>query len=125
MEASGEKPPRPPALPSKTYEMETACGPIYVTIICDVSGLSLQGLKLRFGKSGGCGAAFAFGVANIISSALMAGMEPSLISKDLGGIICHLGKNTCMNAIAQAICEELGLSEYDEIAPPDQAEEWG
>jgi ribonucleoside-diphosphate reductase alpha chain len=116
------------ALPGQTYEIQTACGPIYVTITHDADGNTPQGLMLRFGKSGGCGAAFASGLASVVTSALRSGMEPSLISRDLGGIICHQGKNTCMDAIAQAFCEELGLSGYDDMTAAVvqvEEEEWG
>ncbi|QEM66726.1 TSCPD domain-containing protein [Geobacter sp. FeAm09] len=104
---------QPKALPGTTYEMPTACGPIYVTILRDADTGRLHGLKLRFGKSGGCGAAFADGMASVVSSALQAGMEPSLISRDLGGINCHLGNNTCMHAVACAFAEELGIPPED------------
>ncbi len=111
------KVPRAKPLPGVTYEMETSCGPIYITITRDVGGNTLQGLLLRFGKSGGCGAAFAYGLANVISSGLQAGMEPSLISRDLGGVVCHLGKNTCMHAIARAFAAELGIPEDENHIP--------
>lgn len=100
---------KPRTLPSTTYEMQTACGPIYVTILRDADTDRLLGLKLRFGKSGGCGAAFADGMASVVSSALQSGMEPSLVSRDLGGIVCYMGKRTCMHAVAEAFREELGI----------------
>ena len=53
-------------------------------------------------------------MAKVISYALRSGMEPLLAIKALCGIGCHLGKNTCMHAIAQAISEELGLPQGGE-----------
>ena len=119
---------RPKALPGQTYEMPTACGPIYLTITRESEGGKLQELFLRFGKSGGCASAIADGMARIISYALRSGMEPSLVIKGLGGIGCHQGKNTCMHAIAKAFSEELELVGYDEIIPANAEEdclEWG
>lgn len=108
----------PNAVPGQTYEMPTACGPIYVTITHEVGGGAFHGLILRFGKSGGCGAAFASGLASVVSSALQAGMEPSIISRDLGGIVCNYGKNTCMHAIARAFADELGIPEEEPPCEP-------
>ena len=111
------KKPRPQALPSQTYEMPTACGPIYVTITHAVThdDSQIQEVFIRYGRSGGCSSAIAGGMAKVISYALRSGMEPSLTIKGLCGIRCHLGKNTCMHAIATAIGEELGLPEEDNV----------
>lgn len=124
------KKPRPQKLPGQTYEMPTACGPIYVTITRESAGNNPQELFLRFGKSGGCASAIADGMARIVSYALRSGMEPSLVIKGLRGIGCHQGSNTCMHAIAKAFGEELGLQGYDEIIQTtaegeEECLEWG
>ena len=117
---TSKKLPRPQALPGQTYEMSTACGPIYVTITRESMEGKPQELFLRFGKSGGCASAIADGMAKVISYALRSGMEPSLVIKGLGGIGCHQGSNTCMHAIAKAFSEELELQAYEEFIPQGQ-----
>ena len=118
-----KKIPRPKTLPSETYEMDTACGPIYVTITHNKDQNRPLELFIRFGKGGGCASAIADGMARIVSYALRSGMEPSLVIKGLAGIGCHQGANTCMHAIAKAFSEELGLQEYENIIFQDQSEE--
>ena len=110
------KKPRPQALPSQTLKMPTACGPIYVTITHDDD--QIQEVFIRYGQSGGCSSAIGDGMAKVISYALRSGMEPSLAIKALAGISCHLGKNTCMHAIAMAVGEEMGLPVSEDRSTP-------
>ncbi|HOI79583.1 MAG TPA: TSCPD domain-containing protein [Petrimonas sp.] len=95
------KKPRPRSLPGVTFEMQTQCGKIYVTITRDGEGRPFE-IFARFGKAGGCGAAIFDGLTKILSYALRSGMEPDNIVKAFSGISCHLGGNTCLNAVAEA-----------------------
>ena len=106
------KQPRPKALPGTTYVMDTNlhCGKIYITITTDDTGRPLE-LFVRFGKAGHCGAAIFDGVAKIVSYALRSGMEPQEAIKAFSGIVCAYGRQTCLNAVAEALSDALGLPE--------------
>lgn len=98
---------RPQLLPSITIEKQTHCGKIYVTVTIEPTGLPFE-LFARFGKAGHCGAAVVDGVTKLTSYALRSGMEPEEAIKAMAGIGCVYGKNTCMNAMAEALQEVLG-----------------
>lgn len=100
---------RPTALPSITYQMDTNlhCGKIYITITTDADGRPLE-LFVRFGKAGHCGAAIFDGVTKIVSYALRSGMDPQDAVKAFSGIICSYGRQTCLNAVAEALVEAIG-----------------
>ena len=97
---------RPQALPGVTYEMQTNCGKIYVTITTDHAGIPFETF-VRFGKAGHCGAAIFDAMTKILSYALRSGMEPEEAVKALAGIGCSYGKKTCMNAVAEALRDVL------------------
>lgn len=101
---------RPQSLPSATFERETHCGKIYVTISTDEDGRPFE-VFVRFGKAGHCGAAIFDGLTKILSYALRSGMEPEEALKALGGIGCNHGSMTCMNAVSESLREVLGLPE--------------
>ena len=97
---------RPNALPGVTYKMDTNphCGEIFITITTDAAGQPLE-LFVRFGKAGHCGAAIFDGVTKIVSYALRSGMDPQDVVKAFSGIICSYGRQTCLNAVAEALAE--------------------
>jgi hypothetical protein len=98
---------RPPVLPGITYKMGTShCGKIYVTITEDETGRPFE-IFVRFGKAGHCGAAIFDGMTKLLSYALRSGMDPGDAVKALSGIICSYGRNTCLNAVAEALNEFL------------------
>ena len=101
--------PRPLALPSITYQMETNphCGKIYITVTTDPAGHPLE-VFVRFGKAGHCGAAIFDGVTKIVSYALRSGMDPQNAVKAFSGIICSYGRQTCLNAVAEALTDVIG-----------------
>lgn len=99
---------RPQSLPSVTFERETNCGKIYVTISTDQKGRPFE-VFVRFGKAGHCGAAVFDGLTKILSYALRSGMEPEEALKALGGIGCSYGPATCMHAVSESLREVLGL----------------
>uniref|UniRef100_C6DZC9 ribonucleoside-diphosphate reductase n=1 Tax=Geobacter sp. (strain M21) TaxID=443144 RepID=C6DZC9_GEOSM len=94
------KKPRPAALPSVTTQMRTPCGKIYVTVTVDADGLPFETF-VRFGKAGHCGAAIFDATTRLISYALRSGMDPIEAVKALGGIGCHCGTDSCMNAVSE------------------------
>ncbi len=97
------KAPRPHALAGQTIAMETHCGKIYVTINQDQATGRPVEIFCRFGKAGGCGSAVMDGMTRMISYGLRSGMEATEIINGLAGISCHLGANTCMSALAEAV----------------------
>ena len=97
---------RPKALPGITYEMQTHCGKLYVTITRVQSGEMFE-VFCRFGRAGGCGAAIFDGLTKLLSYALRSGMQPAEAVKAFEGISCNQGQKTCLNAVAEAIKEFL------------------
>jgi hypothetical protein len=110
------KKPRPAALPSVTMQMPTPCGKIYVTVTVDAHGFPFETF-VRFGKAGHCGAAIFDATTKLLSYALRSGMDPLEAVKALGGIGCHCGTDSCMNAVSLVLKEVL---EYPEGCAPLQ-----
>jgi hypothetical protein len=92
---------RPSVLPGMTFVETTHCGKIFVTITHD-HDKQPQEVFVRFGKAGGCASAIMDGVSRIVSYGLRSGLEPKDVIKGLAGIGCHHGRETCMNAVADA-----------------------
>lgn len=92
---------RPPAASSFTVMLNCQCGKIFITITV-FEGKPFE-VFIRFGKAGGCGSAMADGVAKLVSYGLRSGMCANDAVKALSGIGCHLGPNTCLNAVSSAI----------------------
>lgn len=99
---------RPTRLNGYTYQMKSGCGPLYVTINEDESGLfEIFG---TLGKAGGCAASQIEAIGRLVSLALRSGVEGKDIAKQLQGNSCYaavnIGENrimSCSDAIAQAI----------------------
>jgi ribonucleoside-diphosphate reductase alpha chain len=105
---SGRKRERPRALAGSTYQMETGCGPLYVTINRDDSGLFE--LFTTMGKAGGCAASQCEAIGRLVSLAWRSGGQARQTVKQLIGITCHkpagFGPNrvtSCADAVAKAI----------------------
>ena len=96
------KQPRPNALPGITYKMPTHCGKIYVTVTVTADGLPFE-VFVRFGKAGHCGAAIFDGMTKLVSYALRSGMDSTEVVKAFSGIVCSYGRETCLNAVADAL----------------------
>ncbi len=99
---------RPRALKGATYQMETGCGPLYVTINQDNSGLFE--LFTTMGKAGGCAASQCEAIGRLVSLAWRSGVQARQAVKQLIGITCHkpagFGQNritSCADAVAKAI----------------------
>jgi hypothetical protein len=51
------------------------------------------------------GAAIFDGITKIVSCALRSGMEPQEALKAFSGIVCSYGRQTCLNAVAEALAD--------------------
>jgi ribonucleoside-diphosphate reductase alpha chain len=109
---------RPKALKGATYQMQTGCGPLYVTINEDKDGLFE--LFTTMGKAGGCAASQAEALGRMISLNWRTGVQAKQVVKQLLGISCHIpsgfGDNrilSCSDAVAKAI--QLHLLEVGHI----------
>ncbi len=109
---------RPKALKGWTYQMQTGCGPLYVTINEDKSGLFE--LFTTMGKAGGCAASQAEAMGRLVSLAWRSGVQARQVIKQLLGISCHcpsgFGDNkvlSCADAVAKAIQAHMQAAGYD------------
>ncbi len=108
---------RPRALAGSTYQMETGCGPLYITINQDQNGLFE--LFTTMGKAGGCAASQCEAIGRLVSLAWRSGVQARQAVKQLIGITCHkpagFGNNritSCADAVAKAI--ELHMMDEEE-----------
>ena len=99
---------RPKMLRGNSTEMQTGCGPLYVTVNEDEEGLFE--LFNTMGKAGGCAASQSEAIGRLVSLAWRSGIGAVSIIKQLIGIHCHkpygLGNEailSCSDAIAKAI----------------------
>jgi ribonucleoside-diphosphate reductase alpha chain len=99
---------RPRALTGTTYQMETGCGPLYVTINEDEGGLFE--LFTTMGKAGGCAASQCEAIGRLVSLAWRSGVQARQAVKQLVGISCHKPAGfgakritSCADAVAKAI----------------------
>ncbi len=99
---------RPKVLKGWTYQMQTGCGPLYVTVNEDNTGLFE--LFTTMGKAGGCAASQSEAIGRMVSLAWRSGLQARQVIKQLQGISCHspsgFGENkilSCADAVAKAI----------------------
>jgi ribonucleoside-diphosphate reductase alpha chain len=107
---------RPKALRGSTYQMDTGCGPLYVTINEDDEGIFE--LFTTMGKAGGCASSQCEALGRMVSLAWRSGVEAAPVIKQLVGISCHQPAGfgvekvlSCSDAVAKAIerhCGEAG-----------------
>jgi len=107
-EKSSIKRERPKVLKGWTYQMQTGCGPLYVTVNEDTNGLFE--LFTTMGKAGGCAASQSEAIGRMVSLAWRSGIQARQVIKQLQGISCHspsgFGENkvmSCADAVAKAI----------------------
>jgi ribonucleoside-diphosphate reductase alpha chain len=105
---SASKRERPKVLKGWTYQMQTGCGPLYVTVNEDNTGLFE--LFTTMGKAGGCAASQSEAIGRMVSLAWRSGLQARQVIKQLQGISCHspsgFGENkvlSCADAVAKAI----------------------
>jgi ribonucleoside-diphosphate reductase alpha chain len=104
---------RPRKLTGSTYQMETGCGPMYVTINEDEQGRPFE-LFNTVGKAGGCASSQCEALGRLVSLAWRSGQDAEPILHQLVGISCHkpfgFGENkilSCADAIAKAVQQHL------------------
>jgi ribonucleoside-diphosphate reductase alpha chain len=109
---------RPRALKGWTYQMQTGCGPLYVTVNEDNTGLFE--LFTTMGKAGGCAASQSEAIGRMVSLAWRSGVQARQVVKQLLGISCHcpsgFGENritSCADAVAKAIQAHMIENGYD------------
>ncbi len=109
---------RPKALKGWTHQMQTGCGPLYVTINEDNTGLFE--LFTTMGKAGGCAASQSEAIGRMVSLAWRSGVQARQVVKQLLGISCHcpsgFGDNrvlSCADAVAKAIQAHMIANGYD------------
>jgi ribonucleoside-diphosphate reductase alpha chain len=109
---------RPRALKGWTYQMQTGCGPLYVTINEDNTGLFE--LFTTMGKAGGCAASQSEAIGRMVSLAWRSGIQARQVVKQLLGISCHcpsgFGDNrvlSCADAVAKAIQSHMIANGFD------------
>jgi ribonucleoside-diphosphate reductase alpha chain len=110
---------RPKALKGWTYQMQTGCGPLYVTVNEDKAGLFE--LFTTMGKAGGCAASQCEAIGRMVSLAWRSGVQARQVIKQLLGISCHcpsgFGENkvlSCADAVAKAIQAHMVAGGWDE-----------
>jgi len=104
---------RPKALRGSTYQMDTGCGPLYVTINEDDDGIFE--LFTTMGKAGGCASSQCEALGRMVSLAWRSGVEAAPVIKQLVGISCHQPAGfgvekvlSCSDAVAKAIERHCG-----------------
>lgn len=109
---------RPRTLTGATYQMETGCGPLYITINEDSHGLFE--VFTTMGKAGGCAASQCEALGRLVSMAWRSGVQARQTVKQLVGISCHkpagFGANrvtSCADALAKAIQMHMQADEED------------
>jgi ribonucleoside-diphosphate reductase alpha chain len=111
---------RPRALAGTTYQMQTGCGPLYVTINEDQAGLFE--LFTTMGKAGGCASSQCEAIGRLVSLAWRSGVQARQAVKQLIGITCHkpagFGNNrvtSCADAVARAIQTHMAEHGMEEL----------
>jgi ribonucleoside-diphosphate reductase alpha chain len=99
---------RPRALKGSTYQMQTGCGPLYITVNEDEAGVFE--LFTTMGKAGGCASSQCEAIGRLVSLAWRSGVQARQAVKQMIGITCHkpagFGENrvtSCADAVAKAI----------------------
>lgn len=111
---------RPRALKGSTYQMETGCGPLYITVNEDDNGLFE--LFTTMGKAGGCAASQCEAIGRLVSLAWRSGVQARQAVKQMIGITCHkpagFGANritSCADAVAKAIEMHMLSAGHDDL----------
>ena len=99
---------RPRMLIGSSVQVQTGCGPLYVTINEDEDGLFE--LFNNIGKAGGCAGAQSEAIGRLVSLAFRSGISADSIIKQLIGISSHRPKGvrqnkitSCADGIAKAL----------------------
>ncbi len=110
---------RPRVLAGKTYQMQTGCGPLYVTINEDDQGLFE--VFTTMGKAGGCAASQCEAIGRLVSLSWRSGVPPEPVVRQLRGISCHkpagFGPNRVMSC-----ADALAIAVHQHLAPEQEIE---
>ena len=106
---------RPRQLSGVTYEIETGCGDLYVTINHDPEDGSVFEILLTMGKAGGCASGMSESIGRTLSMACQFGNDLSVYVSQLRGISCHQslatpianGPRSCIDALSTVIDNHL------------------
>jgi ribonucleoside-diphosphate reductase alpha chain len=97
---------RDKTLKGQTTQLQTGCGPVYITI----NGDPPIEVLITMGKAGGCAAAQCETIGRMVTLALRHGAAVDDIRKHLAGIACHspagFGDDrilSCADAVAKAL----------------------
>jgi ribonucleoside-diphosphate reductase alpha chain len=111
---------RPKVLKGWTYQMQTGCGPLYITINQDSTGLFE--LFTTMGKAGGCAASQNEAIGRLVSLCWRSGIQARQVIKQLQGISCHspsgFGENkvlSCADAVAKAIRSHMAANGFGTV----------
>ncbi len=111
---------RPRALRGSTYQMQTGCGPLYITVNEDDAGVFE--LFTTMGKAGGCASSQCEAIGRLVSLAWRSGVQARQAVKQMIGITCHkpagFGENrvtSCADAVAKAIQMHMADHEDTEL----------
>jgi ribonucleoside-diphosphate reductase alpha chain len=111
---------RPRALRGSTYQMQTGCGPLYITVNEDDAGVFE--LFTTMGKAGGCASSQCEAIGRLVSLAWRSGVQARQAVKQMIGITCHkpagFGENrvtSCADAVAKAIQMHMADHEDEEL----------
>ena len=111
---------RPKVLKGWTYQMQTGCGPLYITINQDSTGLFE--LFTTMGKAGGCAASQNEAIGRLVSLCWRSGIQARQVIKQLQGISCHspsgFGENkvlSCADAVAKAIQSHMAANGFGTV----------
>jgi ribonucleoside-diphosphate reductase alpha chain len=114
---------RPKVLQGWTYQMQTGCGPLYVTV--NESSTGLFELFTTMGKAGGCAASQNEAIGRMVSLAWRSGIQARQVIKQLQGISCHspsgFGQSkvlSCADAVAKAIQSHMAANGHGTINEP-------
>ena len=100
--------PRNKILSGSTTEIQTGCGPVYITI----NELFDQPVEvlITMGKAGGCAAAQCEAIGRMVTLALRHGAPVEAVKKHLAGIACYNPAGwgdtkilSCADAVARAL----------------------
>ena len=101
-----------------TYQMQTGCGPLYVTINEDQAGVFE--LFTTMGKAGGCASSQCEAIGRLVSLAWRSGIQARQAVKQMIGITCHkpagFGDNritSCADAVAKAI--QMHMADHEDV----------
>jgi ribonucleoside-diphosphate reductase alpha chain len=105
---------RPNQLSGHTYQTNTGCGKLYITIN-EHDGHPFE-LFATMGKAGGCACAQIEAIGRLVSLGLQRGIASSHFIKQLSGICCHsaliIGEDktmSCADAIAKILKKHMDI----------------